>query len=130
MHTTTVVVGLLLAFLLLFTTLGRITAGVLLGAALVGLAALYVNTHWAWVDPWLHQRFIDTPVGAVFGFAWMALIVGGASVGLYRWSKRIDRERRDQAARLIILRENAVRLWATKQPLDGEVLPPQRYLSP
>ena len=118
----TVVVGLILACLLLMalsTKLGRTIVVVALAMAMVG-ACFYINTHWAAPHPVKPNGGEFGVVGDLIALAVVALIFGSLIVQLYRAGVRTMRERR----------ERAKRLWALEHPLDGEILPPQRYLSP
>jgi hypothetical protein len=120
----TVVVGLILIFVL-FTRPGRLIGVVLLVVAFVGLLALYVDT-----TAWAHQPLLsETEAGAV-GFVFSVLIFGSLFVQFITAFVRTIRERRERAARLRVLHNMAVARHFALQPLDGEILPPQRYLSP
>ena len=120
MTATTFLFGLsFLSFLLIMlaTKLGRtIVSMALLGG--VWLALHYYIAHR--VAPPPVQPGELSRVGDLIALAFAALMFGSGFVQLKAYGKRVMRERR----------ERAKRLWALEHPLDGEILPPQRYLSP
>lgn len=103
--------GLGLAFVLfLFTKPGQIVVALFLGAAVFGAAVYGLG---ALVAP--HPM-----LGATIGFSVLGFMVCS---WLFQATRAFIRVMRDR-------RERAKRLWALEHPLDGELLPPQRHLSP
>jgi hypothetical protein len=117
--------GLGLAFLL-FTKPGQIVAAVLAGAAGVWIFYVLPNQSGPHSAPVDNGPVIDVVVFGVMGLLFASLFVQAT-----RALERTMKDRRERAARLKVLEERGAQLWALEHtPRDGEILPPQRYLSP
>jgi len=111
MTTTTVVVGLILAFLL-FTRPGRLIGVVLLGVAFVGLAALYLHvTH-----PDVLFALVEAPVVLFIGAIAALVLALPAAIAVKAISAIADLMWLGH----IWLIERTNRTY----PLEGEILPP------
>jgi hypothetical protein len=125
--TTLVWLGFGLAFLLfLFTKPGQIVVGLVLLSVAFGLAIFFIATIGAALGAALSGGtkaiLLLSVLGAMFGF--LCFKAYGDIV-------RTVKDRRARAARLKVLEERGARLWDLEHtPRDGEILPPQRYLSP